>query len=80
MSEICPRCETRSATRVHSGHEQGKKVWEVWHCGHCAFTWRDSESPAVIDPSQRPRWAQLTGVDLDRLRQLFEPQQSRGRK
>ncbi len=74
MSEICPRCEQQNPQKVHEGHEQGKRVWTVWHCTHCAFSWRDSEAAEVIDPRQRPAWAQLKGVNLDGLRHLIEPQ------
>lgn len=74
MTEICPRCEEQHIQLVHEGREQGQRVWGVWHCTHCAFTWRDTEAALVINARQRPAWAQLKGVDLGRLRQLFEPQ------
>jgi C4-type Zn-finger protein len=78
VTDICPRCEERRIVQVHEGHEQGKRVWGVWHCDHCAFTWRDSEPASTIDPRKRPGWSQLKGVDLSRLRQLFEPQRRGG--
>lgn len=71
MSVVCPRCESPDTQAMHEGHEQGQRLWTVHHCGACAFTWRDSEPATTIDPLKRPKWAQLKGVDLGRLRRLF---------
>lgn len=67
MKEICPRCESHAVKQMHAGLEDGSVLWRVWHCGACAFTWRDSE------PMARPAWAQLKDVDLGRLRHILPP-------
>jgi C4-type Zn-finger protein len=74
---ICPRCETDKTAQMRQGKEHGKVIWSVWHCHHCAFTWRDSEPAASIDPAQRPAWAQLKGVDLNTLRSVIPPATAR---
>ena len=71
MNVMCPRCETICAVQVHEAYENGQRVWGVFHCEHCAFSWRDSEPVTTIDPRRRPRWAQLTNVDLSKLPRLF---------
>lgn len=71
MSAICPRCETPGAALMHEAQENGQRVWSAFHCGHCAFSWRDSEPATTIDPRKRPAWAQLKNADLGKLRRLF---------
>lgn len=71
MSAICPRCETAGAVQVYEAHENGQRIWGAFHCGHCAFSWRDSEPATTIDPRKRPAWAQLKNVDLGKLRRLL---------
>jgi hypothetical protein len=71
MSANCPRCETAGAQQVYEGRENGQRIWAVFHCDHCAFSWRDSEPASTIDPRKRPAWAQLKNVDLGKLRRLF---------
>ncbi len=73
MTTICPRCESVEIAQMHGGKEDGRPLWQVWHCRPCAFTWRDSEPAESIDPQARPAWAQLKGVDFDGLRQVIPP-------
>lgn len=73
----CPRCESTTVALMHQGEERGERLWSIWHCHHCAFTWRDSEPPVSIDPGRRPSWAQLEGVDLNALRQVIQPSRVR---
>ena len=73
MNTICPRCESDQTSLLHTGLENNKPLWRVFHCHHCAFTWRDSEPEESINPAKRPDWAQLKGVDLENLRQGIPP-------
>ncbi|MFZ2628458.1 MAG: non-oxidative hydroxyarylic acid decarboxylases subunit D [Rugosibacter sp.] len=73
MSTNCPRCASAKTAQMHVGMENGQPLWTVWHCQSCAYTWRDSEPAASIDPQSRPAWAQLQGVDFDSLRQVIPP-------
>lgn len=71
MNTTCPRCETANGRMMYEGREAGRLLWSAYHCGHCAFSWRDSEPATTIDPAKRPKWAQLKDADLSRLRRLF---------
>ncbi|MBB5547695.1 non-oxidative hydroxyarylic acid decarboxylases subunit D [Paraburkholderia fungorum] len=73
MNPPCPRCESQAAALMHQGIDNGERVWSIWHCSRCAFTWRDSEPPESIDLRKRAAWSQLKGVDLTRLRQVILP-------
>lgn len=72
MTKLCPRCEAETTKQVHAGLENGAVLWRVFHCDHCAFTWRDSEPEASINPKRRPEWAQLKDVDLNGFKQIIK--------
>ena len=61
----CPRCRAdRSHCRKEwEGAESGKRVWTVWHCLRCSFTWRDSEPARSTDYAVREAFFR---VDPDR--------------
>ena len=61
----CPRCRAdRSHCRKEwEGAESGKRVWTVWHCLRCFFTWRDSEPARSTDYAVREAFFR---VDPDR--------------
>jgi hypothetical protein len=61
----CPRClaDKKSVRLEHSAARDGVQLWSVLHCTRCSFTWRTSEPPASIDPTRRPKWAQMTSVN-----------------
>lgn len=71
MSVSCPRCDSDDTLLLHTGVEAGAALWHVFHCQHCAFTWRDTEPAITIDPHKRPAWARLKGVDFSQLRQIL---------
>ena len=78
MTEPCPRCEGGATKPVHAGLEGGAILWQVFHCDHCAFTWRDSEPESSINPRRRPEWAQLKGIDLNKFKQIIKLETTNG--
>ena len=61
----CPRCRADHShfRKEWQGFESGKRVWTVWHCMRCSFTWRDTEPARSIDHSVREAFSR---VDPDR--------------
>ena len=55
----CPRCAGERNRLEREGREDGRVLWRVFHCERCAFTWRDSEPAASIDPNERDPWFQV---------------------
>lgn len=51
----CPRCESKK-TEVLTESPVGK-VWTVYICNDCDFSWRNTESPEITDPAKySPKW------------------------
>jgi len=76
VSAACPRCNRAELRREHEGHEAGERVWTVWHCSTCSFTWRDTEPAETLDPDQRGRWFAVDPEALDRYRHNIPPAKS----
>lgn len=57
----CPRCQAEHShcRRELQGHESGKRVWSIWHCTRCSFTWRDTEPARSIDYSVRDPFSRV---------------------
>ena len=57
----CPRCKAGEEHRriEYHGNEGDKRVWTVYNCQRCCFTWRDSEPAESIEPGQRDPWFQV---------------------
>jgi len=71
----CPRC-CAGADRVrveYEGYEDARLIWTVRHCSACSFSWRDTESAAVIVHDQRPSWANIDDVTLSRFPHNIPP-------
>lgn len=50
MNLQCPRCDSDKISLLTKSPVGD--VWEVYLCGDCTFSWRNTESDAITDPSK----------------------------
>ncbi len=48
---MCPRCESDAAYKIFEAPED-PKLWEIYRCPRCNFTWRSSEEESITDPKR----------------------------
>jgi len=65
MSLDCPRCgANQQLFRLeHKGYENNTICWNVYHCGQCSYTWRDTEDKKLLDRASRARWSIMQTTD-----------------
>jgi len=63
---ICPRCDSEQAYKIFEAPED-PKLWEVYRCPRCNFTWRSSEEEQVTDPRQYSPKFKLTEKQIQEL-------------
>ncbi|MEC9341843.1 MAG: non-oxidative hydroxyarylic acid decarboxylases subunit D [Pseudomonadota bacterium] len=67
----CPRC-TKSNLRVErTGEEQGKTLWTLYYCLTCNYSFRDTETPNVLDAAQRKAIFQVDVDHLDKYKPML---------
>jgi C4-type Zn-finger protein len=47
---ICPRCDSETAEKLVDSPVG--KVWEVYICNKCGFSWRSTEDASITDPKR----------------------------
>jgi hypothetical protein len=60
----CVRCLKDSASTVAVAPD-GSQAWELYHCTHCHYSWRNTEPDYITDISKRDPWGQLSGQDIE---------------
>lgn len=65
---ICPRCDSEKV-QVMAEAPVGK-VWTVYICEDCCFSWRSTESEEITNPAKyNPKW-KLTAEQIKNLQMI----------
>lgn len=65
----CVRCLNDTAAKFAEAPDKSG-AWEVYICGTCNFSWRNTEEEEVINPKLRDPNFQLTNDDIAKLQIL----------
>jgi transcription elongation factor Elf1 len=65
---ICPRCDSEKVsllTKAPVDH-----AWEVYICGTCTFSWRNTEGENITNPEKYDKRFKLNPAEFDKLDQI----------
>ena len=64
----CPRCDSEKVSLLTKSPVGD--VWEVYLCGTCHFTWRNTESENITNPEKYDKRFKLNPAEFDQLAQI----------
>jgi hypothetical protein len=64
---ICVRCIEDTARKVAEAPD-GSKVWEVYYCENCNYSWRSTEEAEITCLEKRDPRFQLEHLDTNKMR------------
>ncbi len=61
----CPRCDSETVELMATSPVG--KVWEVYQCTTCQYSWRSTETPDKTDPAQYNKKFKLNAATIDKM-------------
>jgi transcription elongation factor Elf1 len=65
---ICPRCDSEKVSLLTKAPVDD--AWEVYICGTCTFSWRNTESENITNPEKYDRRFKLNPANFNKLDQI----------
>jgi transposase-like protein len=65
---ICPRCDSEKVSLLTKSPVGD--VWEVYLCGTCHFSWRNTEGDNITDPKKYDKRFKLNPANFEKLDQI----------